>query len=174
MRDVTRDLAGKNRSWLEHELRRVRNAFRAHRDPKGDDRCHLDDDTLYYEVLGIPLPKKLPPKKVFMDLCKVFIRTRQCPYPNISFEASRPQHDYDMYGMTEEKLRLEIAWLRKIAWYHYKLGPQKRTWRHDKMLYDALPDRVIYDTRRPDGMYENCGRFYDTKAAENPPRLHQW
>jgi hypothetical protein len=174
MRNFARNVAWNDRLWLEHELRRIRGAFRAFRDTKGDDRCWADDDILYYEVLGIPLPTKLPPKGAFMGLCKYFIRARECPFPNISLEESRPQNDYDMYGMSKEQLRLEIVWMRKLARFHYKLGPKKRRWCHDKMLFDALPDRVAYDTRRPQGMYENCGRFYDAKEAEKSPRLHEW
>lgn len=63
---------------LNSELEVLRAGIRAHRDARGDDRCWLDDVTLYQL-----LPEGFKPEKLdsFVELerCKQFIACRQNP-----------------------------------------------------------------------------------------------
>lgn len=63
------------------EVARLRAAIRNHRDQRGDDRCWLDDQTLY-EALGEPIPENaqaLPPKADFLTSCERYYEQRRCP-----------------------------------------------------------------------------------------------
>ncbi len=70
----------------QDRIRQLETAIRTHRDLKGDDRCYLDDATLY-EVLGEEVPQcTLPPKCEFLESCGRYWEQRQShvalPSPN--------------------------------------------------------------------------------------------
>jgi hypothetical protein len=58
---------------VKKEVMKLRIGIRNHRDLKGNNRCHLDDKTLY-----LLLPEKaivdtsLPPKNRFLENCEMF------------------------------------------------------------------------------------------------------
>lgn len=94
---------------LREEVTRLQNAIRYHRDQKGDERCHLDDDRLY-EVLPegkTDVARTLPCN--FLENCKQFFEKRQnVPYKIVD----------DLYqGWSEDKpylTKAEIAVLVEL------------------------------------------------------------
>jgi hypothetical protein len=63
---------------LGAEVLKLRFAIRKHRDQKGDERCHLDDDLLYEALPESNLhreKRKLPCN--FLENCKAFFAKRQ-------------------------------------------------------------------------------------------------
>jgi hypothetical protein len=76
---------------LEAEVERLRKAIRQHRDQRGDDRCWLDDLTLYME-LGEGQNDEmfpLPPKCEFLKSCDRFWEQRQHDGEKIAANTSR-------------------------------------------------------------------------------------
>ncbi len=80
-------------------------AIRRHRDERGDDRCHLDDGTLY---AVLPEGDTRPDREtaVTLENCQRFIRNRQCGREYIS-----PQ-------VRIEELEAEVARLYRIETEH--------------------------------------------------------
>src|SRR5579885_2194861 len=63
--------------WARNRIAKLEDAIRLHRDEKGHDRCHLDDDRLY-QVLNEPIPPRpLPPKEEFLAGCARFYEHRK-------------------------------------------------------------------------------------------------
>ena len=63
---------------LKEEVVLLRNAIRAHRDQKGDDRCWIDDVELYKQLPeNIEADFALPPKEEFLASCKRYCEKRQ-------------------------------------------------------------------------------------------------
>lgn len=63
------------------EIERLRNAIRAHRDQRGDDRCYLDDDVLYAvlpEGRGLA-DTRLHDPAVMLANCRRYIAHRHDP-----------------------------------------------------------------------------------------------
>ncbi len=93
------------------EVEKLRTAIRRHRDEKGDNRCHLDDDLLY-EVLpeGKPSGKrKLPPN--LLENCKKFFECRQ----NVEFTSVEELYSgwsKDRPYLSNGELKLVIEFLR--------------------------------------------------------------
>lgn len=75
---VDGDLVGLNYIELQHEVMKLREGIRNHRDQKGDDNCWLDDYALY----GL-LPEKikadpqLPDKQLMMLNCSRYYDCRK-------------------------------------------------------------------------------------------------
>lgn len=68
---------------LQARVTLLESAIRAHRDQKGDDRCWLDDATLY-EVLGEEVARStLPPKCEFLESCTRYWEQRRNPRSKI-------------------------------------------------------------------------------------------
>lgn len=64
-------------------------AIRAHRDQRGHDRCHLDDEVLYAVLPEGPQPPRgLPPREEFLAGCERFERLRRHPGAPIDSTAS--------------------------------------------------------------------------------------
>jgi hypothetical protein len=79
---IDSDLESMTVNELQQEVMKLRMGIRNHRDLKGNNRCHLDDKTLY-----LLLPEKaivdtsLPPKNRFLKNCELFHEQRQgCKY----------------------------------------------------------------------------------------------
>lgn len=53
-------------------------AIRTHRDERGDDRCWMDDATLYAVLPETVAPGELPPPEEMLENCKRFIALRYC------------------------------------------------------------------------------------------------
>lgn len=67
----------------DEEIMKLRNAIRAHRDQKGDDRCWMDDIELY-KVLPegvVNADLSLLSDEQFRRNCDLFIKNRKCPVP---------------------------------------------------------------------------------------------
>lgn len=66
-------------------IRQLEHAIRRHRDQKGHDRCHLDDDALYAHLPegGAGADRTLPPREEFLEGCARFYELRKT---GVSFE----------------------------------------------------------------------------------------
>ena len=63
---------------LQFQLQNLRDAVRAHRDARGDDRCWLDDEELY-KMLPEGYTPPARDTSVELDLCRKFILNRRHP-----------------------------------------------------------------------------------------------
>ncbi len=72
------DIEPFNRVQLKEEVRKLRGAIRLHRDQKGDDRCWLDDESLY-KILpeGYTPPER--DSTVELAKCQQYIASRHNP-----------------------------------------------------------------------------------------------
>jgi len=96
------------------EIERLRNAIRAHRDERGDDRCWIDDLRLYASLGdgGIDGSKlRLPPKADFLGSCERYWECRQDP---LTRGTARLPGDMTIAQLTceVERLRAENEELR--------------------------------------------------------------
>ncbi len=162
---------------LIKKLIRLKEAIRTVRDMRGDNRCHLDILIAFREVPGIPIPDRLPCQEAFLADCDFYIAHCQEPFPNVQPECTEPQNDYYVFSLTTHELRNEIMRLRELLWELYQKGSNRKAQDYKK-VYNTLRDKVIYDTRLPDGIKANCIRFYAYKAEEQRQNgtcnLHEW
>ncbi len=176
MSNFETNLSQPKNDQLQVEIIKLRNIIRYHRDQKGNDRCWLDDETLYE-----PLPETadkaqaLPTKEVFMEKCARFHSKRQAPNQTkqISQEPKQPT-DQDIKEMTEDEQKKEIARLRQAIRLHRNIGNNKRSWQDDQRLYRALNENTDYDTTLPERetFLTSCDRFFS--SGGKPPKLHNW
>lgn len=118
--DIELAVAGDRYSYAEdtlrlvQEVKRLRRAIRKHRDERGDDRCWLDDETLY----GV-LPEGFTPPtrdtRVEKSNCDRFISSRHNPRTEYTspqkrieeLEAELKEREADYTSCCEDRSRLE-------------------------------------------------------------------
>lgn len=89
---------------LTAEVDKFQSAIRNHRDQRGDDRCWLDDETLYK---SLPEGYTPPARDVAVEIanCQKFIETRRCP----ATEYVSPQRQVDELTAENARLRDDLA-----------------------------------------------------------------
>lgn len=89
---------------LTAEVERLQSAIRSHRDQRGDDRCWLDDETLY-KVLPEGYAPPARDTAVEIANCQKFIETRRCP----AIEYVSPQRRIEELTAENERLTADLA-----------------------------------------------------------------
>jgi hypothetical protein len=113
-KSVDTDAIQMDHAQLFKELILLRNAVRYHRDQKGDERCHLDDDHLY-EFLPegkADMARVLPCN--FLENCKHFFEKRQnVPYKSVADLYAG--WDKDKPYLTPAKIKIIITLLKDAS-----------------------------------------------------------
>lgn len=102
------DLINCNYQSLLEEVLKLRQAIRTHRDQRGDDRCFLDDETLYQ---SLPEGYTPPAREVAVELenCKRFLECRRNPateYVSPQREIERLQSEVDKLQQANQRYRM--------------------------------------------------------------------
>jgi hypothetical protein len=109
----------------KRRIAELENAIRTHRDARGDDRCWLDDQTLYAVLPeGAKSNTALPPEKTFLANCKRFWTSRQDPnHAYISEQervlkliASRPCEEIGSGLRCDERMGPGTGWNADEEW----------------------------------------------------------
>lgn len=90
----------------EAEVERLRAAVRAHRDERGDNRCWLDDETLY-RVLPEGFTPPARDSAVELERCKAFIASRHHPVTDYV----SPQGRIEELEAERDKLQAFKTWV---------------------------------------------------------------
>ena len=91
----------------ENEVDKIKAVVQHHYEQRKDNRCHLDDDKLYYDVLGIgtdPYITALPETCDMLTSCIRYIRQRQNP---LAAGSVRLPFDMTIDQLTKEVERLQ-------------------------------------------------------------------
>ncbi len=75
--------------------------------------------------------------------------------------------DNDLLTMNEAELRVEVAKLRETIRYHRDQKGDDNCWLDNKVLYNALPEKIDASPELPDKqlMMINCSKYYDCRKA---------
>lgn len=173
---------------LENELLGLRGAIREHRNPKGHDRCWLDDDILYQRTIEGYMPiGVLCSREDFMRLCHLFKANRRDDIVPSSCQEHDRNWDEDLEYVSVKELICAIDRTRTAIVAHYEKGEAK-TAADDRALYAVLPDEIVADLRLPEDFPVGCESFYEDCLAcippekllglppwpINPQKLHEW
>lgn len=151
------DLPAGRREGMSASLRReildCRKAIRAHRDARGDDRCWLDDYSVWALIKGsFPVPRRLPAFEEAMDMCRAFYKLRRAE----NADAAPPEAvadpalwDRDLESMDEEMLADALQKLHVAIRGHRDAAGAPLTLADDRKLYAALPENLPADFRLP-------------------------
>ncbi len=139
----------------------IRHAVRTHRDQMGDYRCWVDDLVLYHRVLPElqAATPELPCRDEFHRRCVLFFESRQNPHeiPRIiPLDSSReplvlkydPALDHDLDELPIQNIDQEINQWHVLIRSHRDAG-DSRTFEHDRMLYQNLPEKLEAVTQLP-------------------------
>lgn len=140
-------------SQLREAIFERRKLIRKHRDERGDDRCWLDD----YSVWGMledssPRPTAPLPFEEVMGKCRDFYCCRRAEAPGAvpDFAIRDPLHwDDDLIRASEEELLGELLHIQEAIRRHRDIEGAPRTILDDRMLYAILPEKIPADFRLP-------------------------
>jgi hypothetical protein len=135
------------------QIKSLREAIRYHRDQKGDDRCWLDDHSVW-ELLpdAVTEPTSLPAFGEMMKRCTAFYQYRRAEAPDSAPSdtiANRQDWDQDLAFTTPEEQAGELLRLRDAIRLHRDIRGRERTLDDDRELYAILPERLPADFRLP-------------------------
>jgi hypothetical protein len=134
-----------------------RKALREHRDATGDDRCWLDDYTLYTLVEGLPNSAFVNSESLDsrMRECEMFWTQRRAeesdPVPEGAI-LEREKWDADLEGMTRLQLLRELVKLQEGISRHFFARYKGKGFvglDDDRNLYKLLPEKLPADFRLP-------------------------
>ncbi len=134
-------------------IKKYRTAIRNHRDQVGDDRCWVDDWSVWSVLEGSkPEPQKPPSFEEAMRCCRSFwiYRKSALPEPQHADAITDPAHwDDDLKSMNDEALKKEEARIEKAIKIHRDIDERERTIDDDRVLYAILPEKIVADFRLP-------------------------
>lgn len=127
----------------------MREAIRAHRDARGDDRCWLDDYVVWAKLADTPPePENPPPYEEAMKNCRDYFNLRRGD--KAPANVRMPENpDGDLENMPPEELARETEKLRAAIRAHRDITGRPRTIEDDRALYAALPEKTEADFRLP-------------------------
>lgn len=127
-----------------------RAVIRAHRDAKMDDRCWLDDYTVWDMVEGSPPDISSPPSyKDSMRRCREFYHNRRADKADTPAGGNTPGDDSDLVKLQQSQLAKELGALQNAIKMHRDVKDRSRTLDDDRALYAALPEKTGADFRLP-------------------------
>ncbi|MDP3963143.1 MAG: hypothetical protein Q8Q39_01465 [bacterium] len=174
---------------LKKAILERRGVIRRHRDAKGDDRCWIDDWTVWVMLDDTSDPPTyLPSLERAMRLCRRFHLCRNANAADLvpADAITDPAHwDDDLATTDAVWLVEELARMQQAIRWHRDIGDRPRTVDDDRLLYAVLPEKLPADFRLPppeDFLGENkapgagCPSFW--RSHLNCPveqhDLHRW
>lgn len=163
----------------------MREAIRAHRDAKGDDRCWLDDYLVWEKLADTtPEPFSPPPYEEALEKCRDYFSHRRNDKVPVNISASQSP-DRDLESMNPEHLASEAEKLHMAIRRHRDIANRSRTIEDDCALYAALPEKIEADFRLPSeaaflgeakAPHAGCPSFWRSHAGCKTARhnLHRW
>ncbi len=134
-------------------IRKLRSAIRNHRDQKGDDRCWVDDYSVWALLKDSPgEPRTPPPFAEAMRCCRSYwtYRKSDTPEPQQTEAPYDPaQWDDDLREMNEAALIKELKTIESAIRAHRDIHERERTIDDDRKLYSVLPEKISADFRLP-------------------------
>ena len=173
---------------LQEAILECRAMIRAHRDARGDDRCWLDDYTVW-SVLedSPPSPTALPSCEERMRLCRAFYSFRRADAadaPSPQAIPDRASWDNDVLDMNHNELTGELLRVQEAVRLHRDITDRPRTIDDDRALYGILPEKIVADFRLPPEKeflgrakpHAGCPAFWRSHEAcrSRMHNLHQW
>jgi len=172
---------------LKNKIILVRTALRAeHRDVKGDDRCWIDDYSIWKFSRSRPILVKPTPVEA-MRRCILFYHLRRAEFPDpIPSDAilERSRWDEDLEGICRYQLSDKLEQTVNFIEHHYQTSRiRPLQLRDDRLLYEVLPEKIPADFRLPSeeeflGRAKHgagCPNFWDSHAdCGRNCNLHQW
>jgi len=174
---------------LRRAIVNTRNAIRAHRDAKGDDRCWLDDYLVWECIKGsFQSPLQPPLFEQGMDMCRAFYKLRnssKADVPPPEAIHDKTQWDADLNDMDDVQLTEELALLQSAIRAHRDAGGKPLTIEDDRALYAVLPEKLPADFRLPPEQdflgeakapHAGCPSFWRSHEGCKTKRhdLHKW
>lgn len=168
-----------NKRKLIQEIETIFSWLSYHRDQQGqdnDERCVLDDTLLYYWTLhphGNPVP--VPPWSELESQCVAHCMNRQGFFTPADRKVFTAKKREDIYSMSTPKLFGLRLRLRIMIWTHKLLGTQK-TYVHDILLYQEIPDGFIPDIQFAPAHVRlpNCQSFCTKNQGQDVRYMNQW
>lgn len=163
----------------------MRDAIRAHRDARGDDRCWLDDYSVWAQLPDTPPEPVAPPAyEDAMKKCRDYFNHRRSDRPPAEADASA-QPDADLGNMDERQLNQERLRLQDAIRTHRDVAGRPRNIEDDRALYSALPEKTEADFRLPPeadflgearAPHAGCPSFWRShgNCAAARHNLHRW
>lgn len=185
------------RCVLKPEVIRMRSRLREHFAAEGHDRCWLDDELLFEQVLGLPPLAALYPREEFMQRCRLYQTLAHDDIVPPEHQLARENPDADLDAMGFIELRREFAKIVRAVRVLYEKSEEERRAEDYRAMYAAsLPEcnpdlehPFVADLRLPENLLEGCEAFYDDCLAfipeddlrKSPPpwpiapeKLHRW
>ncbi|MBX4187829.1 MAG: hypothetical protein KW793_01695 [Candidatus Doudnabacteria bacterium] len=128
-----------------------RNSIREHRDQKLDDRCWVDDYSVWKYLENSPA---IPPlcKEQAMKRCELFYNRRREDFPDpmpTGALTDRKDWDADLFNKPREKMVNTLLEIQLAIYQHSHIPDKYRTACDDRALYRVLPERLPPDFRLP-------------------------
>jgi hypothetical protein len=164
----------------------IRSIIRFHRDQIGDDRCFLDDYSVWEQCLDSPPPAfKMEDG---MKQCVLFYENRRAETKDeIPIDAiiDPTKWDLDLHNNSMRELTDKLAVLFDIIEKHRDITGRPRTVDDDRKLYAVLPEKLPADFRLPKredflgearAPYAGCPSFWRSHAncSAKSHNLHKW
>jgi hypothetical protein len=171
---------------IQEAIAERRAAIRAHRDAKGDDRCWIDDHSIWAFVDASPGDLHvLPSFEEGMTRCRAFYQHRRADAPDAAPAASTAVPDADINRMTHADLVKCLIALQTAIRTHANVKDRPLTLDDDRALYAILPDKIAADFRLPPepeflgeakAPHAGCPAFWRShgKCAGAKHDLHTW
>ena len=164
-----------------------RSAIRAHRDAQGDDRCWVDDYTVWKLLDDSPEDLTTAPSfEDGMKCCRDFFNFRQEDHQDSIEPVTDTAHwDDDLIAMTNDQLLDGLLQLQIAIRSHRDTTNQPRTMEDDKALYSVLPEKVATDFSLPPEVdflgeakapHAGCPSFWRShqNCSTTKHNLHRW
>jgi hypothetical protein len=173
------------KTYLGLRICLMRDRIRYHRNQKGDDRCWLDDYSVW-ELLPDSPPMPSFSLEEGMRNCRAFWAFRRAEFPDIMPpDATLDSNlwDDDLTKMSAEELAEEFIRLCRAIRGHRDVNGRPRTTSDDRALYAVLPEKVPADFRLPPeeeflgeakAPNAGCPAFWRSHAGCAQCNLHRW
>lgn len=141
-----------DRQELLTAVQDCRTAIRLHRDARLDDRCWVDDFTLWQRVDPAIRLEGPPPFDQAMSLCREFYRHRRCEQPDAIPAGAMTDAAHwndDLAAMDASALESELKKIHEAIGAHKNISGRPRGLDDDRALYAVLPEKIPADFRLP-------------------------